>query len=155
MSVESVGLYSTYDIANVITDRQTQEKIPIYIPPQREVGSMQFNTEVVFKVREEVRDAYGRVIERGAAGGKGNGVGGVGAVGGAAGGGGGGFAASVSRRAATISPKKVVNIKAQNGYIVVNSIIARLEPLNDDLIKHKDFSIELKIGKQRVESSTL
>lgn len=38
------------------------------------------------------------------------------------------------------SPKKV-NIVAHNGNIVVNSIIARLEPFNEELVKKKDFSI--------------
>ena len=44
---------------------------------------------------------------------------------------------------------------AHNGSILVNSIIVRLEPFNEELIKNKDFSVELKIGKQIIASSLL
>ena len=48
-----------------------------------------------------------------------------------------------------------MNVVAHNGSILVNSIIVRLEPFNEELIKGKDFSIELKIGKQVIGSSVL
>jgi hypothetical protein len=46
-------------------------------------------------------------------------------------------------------------VVAHNGSILVNSIIVRLEPFNEELIKNKDFSVELKIGKQIIASSLL
>lgn len=117
MSVESLELYSIFDLIYT-KNTQTQEKIPLYIPPQREVGYIQFKSEVIFKSKDQLKEQAERQEK-------------------------------TNKKAAVNSPQKI-NIVAHNGSIVVNSIIARLEPFNEEIIHDKNFSIELRIGKQKV-----
>jgi hypothetical protein len=46
-------------------------------------------------------------------------------------------------------------VKQSNGIIIVNSILGRLELFNDALIENRNMSLELKLGKQAQESTTL
>ena len=43
----------------------------------------------------------------------------------------------------------------KNGFIFVNSVVAKLEPFNEEFIENKSFSLESSLGRQLQISSTL
>lgn len=55
LSLDATTLFSVLDLI-YSRDLTTQEKIPLYIPPQREIGYMQFQVEVIFKTKEEIKE---------------------------------------------------------------------------------------------------